>query len=73
MKCEVCKSQNLTSSITKVGDVNPDIRANTFYDENGKQHIHNTVELTSIFVCSRGHSTKRIIRPQCWCGWKANA
>lgn len=70
MICDTCKSSGLKSIVKKAGRIDPTINPHSFYDEEGRQHIHNKEKMVTQYVCSNGHMFSVTVNPGCWCGFK---
>lgn len=56
MICEKCKELGVTSKMFLSGGSVTRAGTNSYYDENGKYHYHNSNVSTTSFNCSNGHS-----------------
>jgi hypothetical protein len=39
-----------------------------YFDEDGKEHVHNPNTTSTHYSCSQGHSWVEGTRGKCWCG-----
>lgn len=46
--------------------------AHSFYDSNGKFHMHDNSKETSQFLCPCGKVFTEDTQKKCWCGWPDN-
>jgi hypothetical protein len=69
MICETCRSEGKTSRVYDRGSSMTLLNCTPFYDEQGRQHYHDSNTTTSGYECSNGHSWVVKSKPSCWCGW----
>lgn len=41
----------------------------SFYDGDGKYHVHDPNSIRTDYSCSNGHRWTDSCRDECWCGW----
>ena len=69
MRCTICVSEGLSSTVTGGCGMSTMVYCPPFYDEQGKQHEHDRNATTTKYMCSRGHGFSQTTTGSCWCGW----
>lgn len=69
MLCPECRKKGLRSVVTVLGNSVTLMFVNSFYDEEGRRHDHDTNTRTTAYTCSNGHRWREQRREPCWCGW----
>lgn len=70
MKCPTCEKEDLKSRVYDPGyTITTAMRCLSYWDEDGKQHRHDSNAVTSKFTCSNGHEWSEEKYHPCWCGW----
>ena len=72
MICEKCKAEGAKSSITEGPSAVTNMGISTYFDEGGVRHVHDPNNITTHYVCSRGHSWAEEKHSTCPCGWPAS-
>lgn len=67
--CPVCRKQCLKSKVLVLGRMKTLIGFSSFYDESGKEHVHDPNTVTFWHKCSNGHVWTVKGKKKCWCGW----
>ncbi len=70
MICPVCKEQGLKSTVQTNGTMSTLMGYVSYYDEEGRLHIHNDNSITTEGRCSKDHTFTYRYENSCWCGWK---
>ena len=69
MRCPICIAEGTSSTVTGGCGLSTMVYCPPFYDEQGKQHVHDRNTTTSECMCSRGHRFTEATTRSCWCGW----
>lgn len=72
MKCPECQSQDMVSVVRRLGPrISTLMMVDTYWDEDGKMHIHDPNRTVDWFRCSNGHEwSKQVNRcPAKDCEW----
>jgi hypothetical protein len=73
MKCPRCVEEGKRSKVSVYLSTVTAMMPHTFYDEDGRHHVHdNNMRLTPC-RCSNGHEWVHGERGKCWCGWKGGS
>lgn len=65
MICEKCKQENKTSTVTQQGGQTTLCGYFSFYDEDGKYHLHDENIASNSYSCSNGHKWFIGTNPPC--------
>lgn len=69
--CPECQAAGVKSRVTSFGSVATMMGCRSFYDEEGRRHLHDKNTITESLRCSNGHDFERKYKRPCWCGWPA--
>lgn len=70
--CRKCRDRGLRSFVhERAGGTRTLLACFPYYDEKGREHIHDHNRITSKYECSNGHRFKIKSYEECWCGWKS--
>lgn len=69
MKCSKCCEEGLKSLVYPGLSSTTALWCPPFYDEQGKEHVHDSNWTTTTYTCSLGHQWKESHQGSCWCGW----
>lgn len=72
MICPECKKLSETSKFFPSEVLTTDIYYSSWYDEEGRQHIHDDNVKSFFWVCSNKHKGTGELDNRCWCGWIGN-
>lgn len=70
--CAACQKDNKKSIVHSGISMSTMISCPSFFDEEGRQHKHDTNKRTTDYHCSEGHRWGADSYMPCWCGWKYN-
>lgn len=73
MFCPACQAENQTSLVFPKGSTRTLLGFGAFFDEEGKEHVHDPNCEIHHYSCSRGHKFSVRNQNTCWCGWKGRA
>ena len=71
MFCKHCVEEGKTSTLRSEGGSSTLMSPNTYYDEQGVYHCHDSNYMTEGWRCSNGHRWSKRIYRKCECGWTA--
>lgn len=72
MTCQTCSKEGLKSTLEVEYEGVTSLVIRKFYDEEGKEHIHDNNIYTNSYRCSNGHQILKLETKPCWCGWRPN-
>lgn len=55
MICPICKEQGLKSIVYDTGGTSTAMSYHSFYDEEGKHHLHDPNTIMRYFICNKKH------------------
>ena len=67
MKCKECVANGQKSKVYPGYSTTTCAGVQTFYDEDGKFHIHDPNVTTTTYTCSNGHEWVEDKRSKCFC------
>lgn len=67
MICEQCKKEGRKSRVFPGASECTLMMYMRFYDEDGREHLHDPNVTTTYYSCSNGHSWREDTRHKCWC------
>jgi hypothetical protein len=65
--CQECKKEGKKSRVYVGGGMTTLMGVSSFYDEEGRYHMHDPNTTTTDFSCSNGHRWTESRRNPCWC------
>ena len=72
VRCPECMKRQMMSTVEVVGQFRTMMTPTVYFDEEGRQHIHDPNTVTSTYQCSNGHRWQQGQKGYCWCGWPEN-
>jgi len=71
-RCGACRAEGQESQVTpSSGFYSTMLYCAPHYDEQGRQHSHDSNTTTRSYRCSRGHTWQLKEGGACWCGWRS--
>lgn len=71
--CELCQAQGLRSRVSEIVSSTMTLEwrepPQTFWDEDGRKHVHDPRMYSRRFQCSNRHSWVEDNPRRCWCGF----
>jgi len=67
--CPQCQLEGKRSTVVETVGPTTCVYCPTFYDEQGRRHIHDTNQIVMTYRCNRGHNWTLTRVASCWCGW----
>ena len=72
VRCPQCMQEQTPSTVKVAGQHSTMVYCAPFFDEDGRQHIHDSNVVTTDYECSNGHRWRQQSSGTCWCGWPKN-
>lgn len=69
MKCSECVKEGKKSIVNVGGTTVTAMATQHYFDEDGKEHVHNPNTYSTTYFCSNGHTWGEGERKICWCGY----
>ena len=69
MICKTCQEKGELSSVYVGAGMRTLLAVQSFYDPEGKYHVHDGNTTTTSYNCTNGHNWWESNKGSCWCGW----
>jgi hypothetical protein len=63
--CPACQQEGKVSTVTRAGVFSTAMPATSYYDEQGRPHLHDPNKHSESMRCSNGHVLKRVWTTRC--------